>query len=133
MNNFKLIDTSEAPAAIGPYSQAVVAGEWVFASGQIPLDPSTGEVVEGEVERLAVVGGDHQVTHLPTEASLGQEIAQGEEVAERLAHLFTLHKQVRAVHPVLNKFLPVALQAGAFTLGDLVLVVGEHQVFAAEV
>ena len=49
MNNFKLIDTSEAPAAIGPYSQAVVAGEWVFASGQIPLDPSTGEVVEGGV------------------------------------------------------------------------------------
>ena len=49
MNNFKIIDTSEAPAAIGPYSQAVVAGEWVFASGQIPLDPSTGEVVEGGV------------------------------------------------------------------------------------
>ena len=49
MNNLKLIDTSEAPAAIGPYSQAVVAGEWVFASGQIPLDPSTGEVVEGGV------------------------------------------------------------------------------------
>ena len=49
MNNFRLIDTSEAPAAIGPYSQAVVAGEWGFASGQIPLDPSTGEVVEGGV------------------------------------------------------------------------------------
>jgi 2-iminobutanoate/2-iminopropanoate deaminase len=49
LNNFKFIDTPEAPAAIGPYSQAVVAGEWVFASGQIPLDPSTGEVVEGGI------------------------------------------------------------------------------------
>ena len=49
MNNFKFIDTPEAPAAIGPYSQAVVVGEWVFASGQIPIDPATGEVVEGGI------------------------------------------------------------------------------------
>ena len=45
----KFIHTPEAPAAIGPYSQAVVAGEWVFASGQIPIDPATGEVVEGGI------------------------------------------------------------------------------------
>ena len=49
MNNFKFIDTPEAPAAIGPYSHALVAGEWVFASGQIPIDPATGEVVEGGI------------------------------------------------------------------------------------
>ena len=49
MNNFKFIDTPEGPAAIGPHSQAVVAGEWVFASGQIPIDPATGEVVEGGI------------------------------------------------------------------------------------
>ena len=49
MNDFKFINTPEAPAAIGPYSQAVVAGEWVFASGQIPIDPATGEVVEGGI------------------------------------------------------------------------------------
>ena len=49
MNNFRFIDTPEAPAAIGPYSQAVVAGEWVFASGQIPLDPASGEIVEGGI------------------------------------------------------------------------------------
>jgi len=49
VNDFKFINTPEAPAAIGPYSQAVVAGEWVFASGQIPIDPATGEVVEGGI------------------------------------------------------------------------------------
>lgn len=38
------------PRAIGPYRQAVVAGPWVFLSGQIPLDPCTGEVVQGSVE-----------------------------------------------------------------------------------
>ena len=45
----KFIHTPEAPAAIGPYSQAVVAGEWVFASGQIAIDPATGEVIEGGI------------------------------------------------------------------------------------
>lgn len=45
----QIIKTGEAPQAIGPYSQAVVAGGFVFASGQIPLDTSTGEFVEGGI------------------------------------------------------------------------------------
>lgn len=49
MNDIKFINTSEAPGAIGPYSQAVIAGEWVFASGQIPIDPATGEVIDGGI------------------------------------------------------------------------------------
>ena len=43
------IATSLAPAAIGPYSQAVRAGNTVYLSGQIPLDPTTGALVEGDV------------------------------------------------------------------------------------
>lgn len=43
------IETAKAPQAIGPYSQAVVASGFVFASGQIPLDPQTGEFVAGGV------------------------------------------------------------------------------------
>jgi len=43
------ISTSDAPAAIGPYSQAIQAGGFVFASGQIPLDPTTNTVVEGDI------------------------------------------------------------------------------------
>jgi len=45
----QIIATTEAPAAIGPYSQAVRAGDTVYFSGQIPLDPATGNVVEGDV------------------------------------------------------------------------------------
>ena len=45
----EIIKTERAPAAIGPYSQAVRAGGFVFASGQIPLDPATGQFVEGGV------------------------------------------------------------------------------------
>jgi len=44
------ISTPDAPAAIGPYSQAIVAGSLLFCSGQIALDPRTGAVVEGDVE-----------------------------------------------------------------------------------
>jgi 2-iminobutanoate/2-iminopropanoate deaminase len=42
--------TPAAPGAIGPYSQAVRAGRWLFLSGQIPLDPATGELVVGDIK-----------------------------------------------------------------------------------
>ena len=47
------ISTEKAPAAIGPYSQAIQAGNLLFCSGQIPLDPVSGEVVDGDVRRQA--------------------------------------------------------------------------------
>lgn len=45
----KIISTTEAPAAVGPYSQAVRIGNFVFCSGQIPLDPKTGQIVTGDI------------------------------------------------------------------------------------
>ena len=45
-----MVLTPGAPAPVGPYSQAIVAGGFVFASGQIPLDPASGKRVEGEFE-----------------------------------------------------------------------------------
>jgi len=44
-----IISTSEAPAAIGPYSQAVRSGKFLFCSGQIPLDPKTGKIIAGDI------------------------------------------------------------------------------------
>lgn len=52
----KIIETSEAPAPIGPYSQAVEWGNFVFCSGQIPVNPQTGEVLRADVASQA-----HQV------------------------------------------------------------------------
>nr|XP_061813414.1 2-iminobutanoate/2-iminopropanoate deaminase-like [Nerophis lumbriciformis] len=44
------IHTDDAPAAIGPYSQAVAVDGWLYTSGQIPLDPATGKMIEGDFE-----------------------------------------------------------------------------------
>lgn len=48
--NKELINTDKAPAAIGPYAQAIKANGFLFTSGQIPIDPSTGDIVPGGIE-----------------------------------------------------------------------------------
>ena len=50
----KAIATSEAPAAVGPYSQAIAAGSTLYCAGQIPLDPVSGEIVAGGVAEQTV-------------------------------------------------------------------------------
>ena len=49
----KQVQTDKAPKAIGPYSQGIAANGFVFVSGQIPMDPATGELVTGEIEDQA--------------------------------------------------------------------------------
>lgn len=49
MSKLQTVQTADAPAAIGPYSQAVVHNGLVYTAGQIPLDPATGEMVDGDV------------------------------------------------------------------------------------
>jgi 2-iminobutanoate/2-iminopropanoate deaminase len=46
----KIISTPEAPAAVGPYSQAVRVGSTIYCAGQIPLDPKSGQIVSGEID-----------------------------------------------------------------------------------
>jgi len=49
MSELNIVRTDKAPAAIGPYSQAIVVDGWIYVSGQIPLDPATGEQEKGSV------------------------------------------------------------------------------------
>ena len=51
MTHKKIIETANAPAAIGPYSQAVSVDGWVFLSGQIPIDPATAKIVSDDIAR----------------------------------------------------------------------------------
>ncbi len=46
----EVVNTDQAPVAIGPYSQALKVGEMVFVSGQIPIDPATGDIVQGDIK-----------------------------------------------------------------------------------
>lgn len=45
-----VVSTENAPGAIGPYSQAIIAGDLVFCSGQLPMDPGTGQLITGSIE-----------------------------------------------------------------------------------
>lgn len=46
----EVIYTDKAPKPIGPYSQAIKVGSWLFLSGQIPIDPRSGDIIEGDIE-----------------------------------------------------------------------------------
>ena len=46
----KKVHTDNAPAAVGPYSQAMIAGDYMYVSGQLPIDPKIGKIVEGGIE-----------------------------------------------------------------------------------
>jgi enamine deaminase RidA (YjgF/YER057c/UK114 family) len=48
--NKETVSTDKAPKAIGPYEQAIRVGDFVYASGQIPLDPKTGNLIEGDIK-----------------------------------------------------------------------------------
>lgn len=47
----KIINTSNAPAPIGPYNQAILSGNTLYISGQIPMDPTTGNLIEGDIKK----------------------------------------------------------------------------------
>lgn len=51
----QMIQTDKAPAAAGPYSQAVIAGDILYGSGQIPVNPKTGEVIRKDIQAAAVL------------------------------------------------------------------------------
>lgn len=53
MSDIKVVSTKAAPAAIGPYVQGKIVGNMLFASGQIPLDPASGEIVAGGIREQA--------------------------------------------------------------------------------
>lgn len=76
MTQRKRVHTDEAPAAIGPYSQAIISGGLVFTAGQIGLDPATGDMVEGGVEAQAVRALDNLAAVLAAAGSSAREVVK---------------------------------------------------------
>ena len=70
----EIINTAAAPAAIGPYSQAIRAGDYVFTSGQIGLEPETGKLVEGVEAQTKQVLANLQAVLAAAGASFGQVV-----------------------------------------------------------
>lgn len=106
MSELKTVSTDQAPGAIGPYSQAVVCNGWIFASGQIALDPATGNFEGGDVthqtsrvlQNLAAVlraagGGMHTV--VKTTVYL-RDLADFKAMNEVYAAHFGRHRPARA-------------------------------------
>ncbi len=92
------IHTDAAPAAIGPYSQAVRAGDFVYVSGQIPLDPATGSLVEGGME-------DQVVRVFENLKAIAAAAGGGLDDAVRLAVYLTDLSHFALVNDVMARYL----------------------------
>ena len=101
------VQTDAAPKAIGPYSQAIRCAGWVFVSGQIPLDPATGELVGGDfarqvtrvlenVDAVLRAAGCSRASVVKTTAYL-TDLARFGEFNEIYAAFFGQHRPARAV------------------------------------
>jgi 2-iminobutanoate/2-iminopropanoate deaminase len=122
------VRTAGAPAAIGPYSQAVKAGGFLFCSGQIPLDPSTGNLVDGGIEAQA----ERVLKNLEAVLIAGGETLRS--VVKTTVYLVDLG-DFSAMNAVYGKFFPedpparatvqvVKLPAGARVEIDAVATIG---------
>ena len=107
MSDFNFISTDGAPGAIGPYSQAVAVDGWMFCSGQIPMDPSTGDLVQGDIQA--------QTDQVLKNLTAGLEGAGGYfgGMNEAYARHFGEHKPARAAVAVrtLPKNVKVEIEA----------------------
>ena len=97
----KVIATQDAPAAIGPYSQAVSAGPYLYTAGQIPIDPATGQVVEGDIAKVWEIWEDPETDR----SKYGRGVAcqptpnlhahgSAKEIPDDLVHLNTADTRV---------------------------------------
>lgn len=101
-----VISTAEAPAAIGPYAQGIAAGPFVFCSGQIPLDPATGQLVGGTVavrteralKNLAAVLRAHGIglDHVVKTTVFLTDLAEFEEMNSAYAKFFPKQPPARS-------------------------------------
>ena len=78
MGGHKVIKTEFAPAAIGPYSQAVCAGNMVFVSGQLGIDPKTGHLVEGGIKSQTQQALENLRSILSVEALAMKDVVQAQ-------------------------------------------------------
>lgn len=124
----QIIHTEQAPAAIGPYSQAVRAGDTVYFSGQIPLDPATGNLVEGDIEAQARRAFDNlKAVAEAAGGSLGDVVRLGlylTDLGEFAKVNAVMQDYFQAPFPARSTIEVAGLPKGAAFEVDAVMVVG---------
>ena len=111
----RIISTSDAPAAIGPYSQAVESGNTLYVSGQIPIDPTTGKLVEGDITAqteqvmknigAVLTAAGYSYSDVVKSTCLLEDIADFKAMNEVYGRYYTEQKPARAAFAV--KALPM--------------------------
>jgi reactive intermediate/imine deaminase len=94
--NRSIIATPLAPAAIGPYSQAVRVGNTVYVSGQIPLDPATGNLVEGPIEAQIARAFDNLLAIIKAAGATPAHVAKVTVFLTDLAHFAKVNEAMTA-------------------------------------
>ncbi|HEY0675631.1 MAG TPA: RidA family protein [Immundisolibacter sp.] len=122
------VTSDRAPAAIGPYSQAIGAGATIYLSGQIPLDPASGELVAGDVEAQAVrVFENLKAVAQAAGGSLRQAVKVNIYLTD-LAHFATVNavmaRYFEPPYPARATLGVAALPRGAAVEADAILVLG---------
>ncbi|OJV64512.1 MAG: hypothetical protein BGO41_12950 [Clostridiales bacterium 38-18] len=108
----KIISTENAPAAVGPYSQAIEAAGFVYVSGQLPLIPGKGELVKGDIKAATKQSLENAKAILEAAGCtfsdvvkvtvLMNDITQFADMNQVYAEYFTEHKPARAAYEVAN-------------------------------
>ena len=116
MLNRQPVHTDQAPAAVGPYSQAIISNGFVFVSGQTPIDPSTGKLIDGDIAAQTEQVFKNLTAILE---------AAGTSLANVVKATVFLHemRNFSAMNAVYTKFFPGAPPARS-TIGNLDLPLG---------
>lgn len=121
------VRTDNAPSAMGPYSQGVIANGFLFASGQLPLDPATGKIPQGPVAHRARLC-------LENLQSIALAAGTGMDRAVKITVFLTDISQFKAVNEVYESFFPEpfparsAVQVAALPLGADIEIEGVFQI-----
>lgn len=91
-----IVATPKAPAAIGPYSQAVRVGSTVYVSGQIPLDPATGNLVEGPIEAQIARAFDNLLAIIEAAGATPRHVAKVTVFLTDLSHFAKVNEAMIA-------------------------------------
>lgn len=110
--SLKLLSTKEAPGAVGPYSQGVNAGNMIFTSGQLPINPETGELLKGDIKEQAkrclenikaiLKAGDATLEDVVKVTVFVTDITKFSLINEVYAEYFSNHKPARSLVEVSN-------------------------------